>query len=115
KYEKRTLSYQVITADLDKGTGLLKTKVYTAYPEGAYHEFGPFVPRGVEVLSTRSYKERYYHIEEPVWCDGGYDNLLFRTVHEENNLFGIILGDVYVSGPLTVYILINQNPYRIHH
>ena len=28
------LAIRVITADLDKGTGLLKTKVYTAYPEG---------------------------------------------------------------------------------
>ena len=115
KYEERTLSYQVITADLDKGTGLLKTKVYTAYPEGAYHEFGPFVPRGEEVLSTRSYKERYYHIEEPVWCDGGYDYLLFRTFHEKINPFANRLPDANFSGSLTDYIFKYLTPFRIHH
>ena len=30
RYENQNLSYRVITADLDKGTGLVKTKVYEA-------------------------------------------------------------------------------------
>ena len=44
----------------------------------------PFVPRGEEILTTRNYKEQYYHIEEPVWSGGGYEYLLFRTFHEKD-------------------------------
>lgn len=115
KYENRTLSYQVITADLDKGTGLLKTKVYSAYPEGAYHEFGAFAPAGEEVLTTRGYKERYYHIEEPVWSAGGYEYLLFQTFHEKVDPFANRLPDANFSGPLVDYIFKYLTPFRIHH
>lgn len=115
RYENRTLSYRVITADLDKGTGLIKAKVYEAFPEGAYHEFGKFQPCGEEVLTTRGYKERYYHIEEPVWSAGGYEYLLFRTFHEKIDPFVNRLPAADFAGPLADYIFKHLTPFRIHH
>ena len=67
------------------------------------------------MLSTRSYKERYYHIEEPVWCDGGYDYSAFRTFHEKINPFANRLPDANFSGSLTDYIFKYLTPFRIHH
>ncbi|NLY92270.1 MAG: hypothetical protein GX081_11790 [Firmicutes bacterium] len=114
-YQNQVLSYRVITADLDKGTGLVKTKFFESFPEGAYDEFGPFLPRGEEILTTRNYKKEYYHIEEPVWNGGGYEYLLFQTFHEKIDPFANRLPGANFSGGIDDYIFKYLTPFRIHH
>ncbi|HHT48432.1 MAG TPA: hypothetical protein GXZ98_03975 [Firmicutes bacterium] len=114
-YRNQTLSYQVITADRDKETGLVKTKVFEAFPEGAYDEFGLFLSRGEEILTTRNYKKEYYHIEEPVWSGGGYEYLLLETFHEKIDPFANRLPGTTYSGPIDDYIFKYLTPFRIHH
>ena len=114
-YENRALTYRVITADLDKGTGLLRTKVFGAALKGAYGEFGAFTPQREDLLTTGSYKGGYYHIEEPVWSTLGYEYLLFRTFHEKKDPFANRLPELDFNGTLEDYIFKYLTPFRIHH
>ncbi len=114
-YKNQILSYRVITADLDKGTGFVKTKSFESLPEGAYDEFGAFHLCEVETLTTRNYKKEYYHIEEPVWSGGGYEYLLFQTFHEKIDPFANRLPGADFSGSIDDYIFKYLTPFRIHH
>jgi hypothetical protein len=114
-YEQRVLSYRVVTAELDKGTGRVRTKVWNSFPQGVYEEFGPFSSSTEEYLSSKSYKEKYYHIEEPVWSASGYEYLLFETFHDKINPFANQLPGADFQGPIEDYIFKYLTPYRVHH
>ncbi|HEY8392977.1 MAG TPA: hypothetical protein VIL83_09665 [Capillibacterium sp.] len=114
-YQNQVLSYRVITADLDKETLLVNVKTFESFPEGAYDEFGDFLPRGEEILTTKNYKKAYYHIEEPVWSRGGYEYLLFQTFHETIDPFANRLPGASFAGSIDDYIFKYLTPFRIHH
>jgi hypothetical protein len=114
-YENRALTYRIITADQNKGTGLLRTKYFGAALKGAYGEFGAFIPQGEDLLTSEKYKENYYHIEEPVWSSSGYEYLMLRTFHEKEDPFANRLPEADFAGTLEDYIFKYLNPFRIHH
>lgn len=115
RYENRVLSYRVITADQEKTTGRIKTKVWDSFPQGVYQEFGPFSGSTEQYLSIGNYKGQYYHIEEPIWSPSGYEYLLLKTFHQKINPFANQLPGADFQGRIEDYIFKYLTPYRIHH
>jgi hypothetical protein len=113
-YENWALSYRVITADQDKETGRIRTKIWESFPQGVYEEFGSFYKCDEENLNNKSYKERYYQIEEPVWSKNGYKYLLLKTIHRKINPFANQLPGADFQGQTEDYIYKYLNPFRIH-
>ncbi|NLW56086.1 MAG: hypothetical protein GX050_05640 [Firmicutes bacterium] len=114
RYENRVLSYRVITADQEKSTGRIKMKEWDSYPQGVYQEFGPFTCSTEKSLSIRDYKKQYYHIEEPIWSQSGYEYLLLQTFHQKINPFASQLPGTDFQGRIEDFIFKYLTPYRIH-
>ncbi len=115
RYENRVLSYRVITADQEKSTGRIRMKVWDSYPRGVYHEFGSFTCSLEKTLNIMDYKKQYYHIEEPIWSQSGYEYLLLQTFHQKINPFTSQLPGTDYQGRIEDFIFKYLTPYRIHH
>lgn len=115
RFENRVLSYRVITADQEKSTGRIRMKVWDSFPQGVYHEFGPFTCSLEKSLNIMDYKKQYYHIEEPIWSQSGYEYLLLQTFHQKINPFTSQLPGTDYQGRIEDFIFKYLTPYRIHH